>query len=521
MSEHSSTDSGDDLICLTAARMAQKLRTGEITSVELTRAHLDRIAAVDGGDHGVHAFLHVSAEEALATAAEVDAVRASGGAAAEALHPLAGVPIAVKDLIVTVGQPTTAASKMLDGWMSPYDATVVTRIREAGMPILGKTNLDEFAMGSSSEHSAYGATRNPWDLERTPGGSGGGSAAAVAAFETPLALGTDTGGSIRQPGALTGTVGTKPTYGSVSRYGAIAMASSLDQIGPCARTAEDAALLHELIAGHDPKDATSLPDEVAPFADAARRDDVAGLRIGVVKQLRGEGNSDGVAARFEDTLDALREAGAEVVEVDCPSFDYALGAYYLIMASEASSNLAKFDGVRYGTRELPEDGPVTIERVMGATRAAGFGDEVKRRIILGTYALSAGYYDAYYGSAQKVRTLIQRDFEAAFDDVHVLVTPTSPVTAFRFGEKLDDPLAMYLNDVATIPANLAGVPGISVPIGLAEGLPVGAQVLAPVREDARTYHVGAVIERLMQGQDGPLWAQVPEPTAAATPTSGE
>lgn len=526
MSVHSahsthSEHTAETLIRLPAAQMAQKLRGGEITSVELTRAHLDRIAAVDGGEHGIRAFLHVDAEGALATAAEVDAIRARGGAAAEALHPLAGVPIAVKDLIVTVGQPTTAASKMLSGWMSPYDATVVTKIREAGLPILGKTNLDEFAMGSSSEHSAYGATCNPWDLERTPGGSGGGSAAAVAAFEAPLALGTDTGGSIRQPGALTGTVGTKPTYGSVSRYGAIAMASSLDQIGPCARTVEDAALLHELIAGHDPKDATSLPDDVPAFAEASRREDLTGLRVGVVSQLRGEGIAEGVGARVEETLERLREAGAQIVEVDCPSFDYALGAYYLIMASEASSNLAKFDGVRYGTRVLPEEGPVTIERVMGATRAAGFGDEVKRRIILGTYALSAGYYDAYYGSAQKVRTLIQRDFEAAFAQADVLLTPTSPVTAFRFGENLDDPLAMYLNDIATIPVNLAGIPGLSVPAGLADGLPVGVQVLAPAREDARVYHVGAAIERLVEGEDGPLWAQVPEPTTAATPTAGE
>ena len=509
-----------ELIRLTAAEMAARLRAGEITSVELTQAHLDRIAAVDGGEQdgarqGINAFLHVSGEEALATAAEVDALRSAGGAEAEALHPLAGVPIAVKDLIVTMGQPTTAGSKMLEGWMSPYDATVVEKIRQAKLPILGKTNLDEFAMGSSTEHSAYGVTRNPWDTSRIPGGSGGGSAAAVAAFEAPLALGTDTGGSIRQPGAVTGTVGTKPTYGSVSRYGAIAMASSLDQIGPVARTTEDAALLHELIAGHDPKDSTSLPDEVPAFGEASRRQSVEGLRIGVIKQLQGEGYQSGVLARFQESLDALKAAGAEIVEVDCPSFEYALGAYYLIMPSEASSNLARFDGVRYGTRVTPEEGPLTIERVMGATRAAGFGEEVKRRIILGTYALSAGYYDAYYGSAQKVRTLIQRDFDAAFEQADVLISPTSPVVAFPLGEKLDDPLAMYLNDVATIPANLAGIPGISVPGGLAADetgaeLPVGIQFLAPAREDARIYHAAGALEKLLNDGSEPLWAQIPE-----------
>ena len=501
------TTTPHSLIRLSAAEMAAKLRAGEITSVELTQAHLDRITEVDGQ---INAFLHVSAEEALATAAEVDAIRAAGGEEAENLHPLAGVPIAIKDLIVTKGQPTTAGSKMLQGWMSPYDATVITKIRAARLPILGKTNLDEFAMGSSTEHSAYGPTRNPWDTSRIPGGSGGGSAAAVAAFEAPLALGTDTGGSIRQPGAVTGTVGTKPTYGSVSRYGAIAMASSLDQIGPVTRTVEDAALLHELIAGHDPKDSTSLNEPVPAFAQAAADTDVAGLRIGVIKQLQGEGYQSGVLERFNESLQKLRQAGAEIVEVDCPSFDYALGAYYLIMPSEASSNLAKFDGVRYGTRVVPEDGPLTIERVMGATRAAGFGEEVKRRIILGTYALSAGYYDAYYGSAQKIRTLIQRDFDAAFEKADVLISPTAPTVAFPLGEKLDDPLAMYLNDVATIPANLAGVPGISVPGGLSEGLPVGIQFLAPVREDARIYRVGAALEKLLQEDAEPLWARIPD-----------
>ncbi len=504
----------NEIIKLSAADLAAKLRDGSVTSVQAVQAHLDRIAAVDGGDRGVHAFLHLNGEEALAVAAEVDAIRAAGGPGAEALHPLAGVPIAIKDLIVTKGQPTTAGSKFLEGWMSPYDATVIEKIRAAKLPILGKTNLDEFAMGSSTEHSAFGDTRNPWDLDRIPGGSGGGSAAAVAAFEAPLALGTDTGGSIRQPGAVTGTVGVKPTYGAVSRYGAIAMASSLDQIGPVSRTVRDSALLQELIGGHDPKDSTSIDAPVAELAAAAEQGatgDMTGVRVGVIRELQGEGYQAGVQSRFDESLEVLKAAGAEIVEVSCPSFEYALGAYYLIMPSEVSSNLAKFDGVRFGNRVLPTEAPLTIERVMASTRSAGFGDEVKRRIILGTYALSAGYYDAYYGSAQKVRTLIQRDFEAAFAHADVLVSPTSPVVAFELGSKLDDPLAMYLNDVATIPANLAGIPGITVPGGLSEGLPVGIQFLAPAHEDARLYRAGAALEKLLEDRwNGPLINQAPE-----------
>jgi len=497
-----------DLTRLSADTMAQQLADGQITSVELTQAHLDRISDVD---RAVHAFLHVSSDDALSTARDVDARRAAG----EDLHPLAGVPVAVKDVVVTRGMPTTAGSKILEGWVPPYDATLVEKLRAAGMPILGKTNMDEFAMGSSTEHSAYGNTHNPWDLDRIPGGSGGGSAAAVAAFEAPLAIGTDTGGSIRQPGAVTGTVGVKPTYGGVSRYGLIAMASSLDQAGPVTRSVLDAALLHEVIGGHDPRDSTSLPDPVPALSAAARlgaQGDLTGVRVGVVNELSGEGYQAGVSARFEESLDLLRAAGAEIVEVGCPSFRHALSAYYLIMPSEASSNLAKFDGMRFGLRVEPEEGPVTAERVMAATRGAGFGDEVKRRIILGTYALSAGYYDAYYGSAQKVRTLIQRDFDAAFASVDVLVSPTSPTTAFRFGEKLDDPLAMYLNDIATIPANLAGVPGLSVPNGLSDdGLPVGFQILAPARADDRLYRVGAALEAALEaGWGGPLLAQAPE-----------
>jgi len=506
-----------DLTRLSAADLADRLTRRESTSVEATQAHLDRIAAVDDK---VKAFLHVSSEAALATAREIDARRAAG----EELHPLAGVPIAVKDVVVTKGMPTTAGSKILEGWVPPYDATLVERIKAAGLPILGKTNMDEFAMGSSTEHSAYGNTHNPWDLDRIPGGSGGGSAAAVAAFEAPLAIGTDTGGSIRQPGAVTGTVGVKPTYGSVSRYGLIAMASSLDQAGPVTRTVLDSALLHELIGGPDHRDSTSIPKALPSLVAAARQGatgNLEGLRVGVVTELHGEGYQAGVIARFEESLALLEKAGAEIVEVSCPHFPYALDAYYLIMPAEASSNLAKFDGMRFGLRVEPEDGPVTAERVMAATRGQGFGDEVKRRIILGTYALSAGYYDAYYGSAQKVRTLIQRDFAAAFTETDVLVSPTAPTTAFKLGEKLDDPLAMYLNDVATIPANLAGVPGISVPNGLSDdGLPTGFQILAPARADDRLYRVGAALEHLLEAQWGaPLLASAPELSPPGSPRS--
>lgn len=498
----------NDITRLSASDLASALAGKDVSSVEATQAHLDRIAAVDGD---LHAFLHVSAQEALATAAEVDAKRAAG----EELHPLAGVPIAVKDVVVTKGLPTTAGSKILKNWVPPYDATLVERIKAAGLPILGKTNMDEFAMGSSTEHSAFGNTKNPWDLDRIPGGSGGGSAAAVAGFEAPLAIGTDTGGSIRQPGAVTGTVGVKPTYGGVSRYGLIAMASSLDQAGPVTRTVLDAALLHELIGGHDPHDSTSIDEPVPGVVAAARQGatgDLKGLRVGVVTELSGEGYQAGVSARFDESLEQLRALGAEIVEVSCPSFAYALDAYYLIMPAEASSNLAKFDGMRFGLRVEPAEGPVTAERVMSATRGAGFGDEVKRRVILGTYALSAGYYDAYYGSAQKVRTLIQRDFAAAFAKADVLVSPTAPTTAFKFGEKLDDPLAMYLNDVATIPANLAGVPGMSLPNGLSDdGLPVGFQILAPAKADDRMYRVGAALEAALESRwGGPLLNQAPE-----------
>ncbi len=493
------------LIHESAASLAAKLASGEVSSVEATQAHLDRIAAVDGD---VHAFLHVS-ETALSDAAAIDERRASG----ESLPELAGVPVAIKDVLTTIGMPSTAGSKILEGWIPPYDATTVAKLKAGGLIALGKTNMDEFAMGSSTEHSAYGPTRNPWDLDRIPGGSGGGSAAAVAAFEAPLALGSDTGGSIRQPAAVTGSVGVKPTYGGVSRYGAIALASSLDQVGPVSRSVLDAALLHDVIGGHDPRDSTSLTDEWPSFAaiarEGARADSLKGLRVGVVKQLDSPGFQAGVSQRFHETLQLLTANGAEIVEVDAPHFEYAVAAYYVILPAEASSNLAKFDSVRFGMRAKVAG---TVEDVMAATREAGFGPEVKRRIILGTYALSAGYYDAYYGSAQKVRTLIQRDFSAAFEKADVLVSPTAPTTAFEFGAKLADPLAMYLNDVTTIPANLAGIPGMSLPIGLApeDGLPVGFQIMAPAREDARLYRFGATLERLLEeGWGGSLLSQAP------------
>lgn len=502
-----------DLTRLTAAQLADKLSSGEVSSVEATKAHLDRIAAVDGA---VHAFLHVSESAALEAAAGIDRRRAAG----EALGPVAGVPLAIKDVLVTTDMPSTSGSRILEGYMSPYDATVVARSRAAGLIPLGKTNMDEFAMGSSTEHSAFGPTFNPWDLERVPGGSGGGSAAAVAAYEAPLALGSDTGGSIRQPAHLTGTVGVKPTYGGVSRYGAIALASSLDQVGPVTRTVLDAGLLHDVIGGHDANDATSLTDAWPSFAAAAREGATGavlkGLKVGVVRELPDAGFQAGVASSFRQALAAMEAQGAEIVDISMPHVEYGVAAYYLILPAEASSNLAKFDSVRFGLRVTPS-GSATVEDVMAATREAGFGDEVKRRIILGTYALSAGYYDAYYGSAQKVRTLIQQDFANAFAQVDVIATPTAPTTAFRLGEQLEDPLQMYLNDVTTIPANLAGIPGISLPSGLAEedGLPVGIQFLAPAREDARLYRVGAAVEAILEDQwGGALLDRAPLLTAA-------
>jgi aspartyl-tRNA(Asn)/glutamyl-tRNA(Gln) amidotransferase subunit A len=479
-----------------AADMAAALVSGETSSVALTQAHLDRISEVD---KDVHAFLYVDTEGALAQAALADKKRAAG----EKLSPLAGIPLALKDVMVQKGIPTTCGSKMLEGWRPPYDSTVVSKLRAADVVILGKTNMDEFAMGSSTENSAYGPTHNPWDLSRIPGGSGGGSSASLAAFEAPLAIGTDTGGSIRQPAAVTGTVGVKPTYGGVSRYGLVAFSSSLDQAGPCARTVLDAALLHEVIAGHDPKDSTSINAPVPAIVSAAKNGNVKGLKIGVIKELQGEGYQAGVLNRFNESLELLAGLGAEIIEVSCSYFEYALAAYYLIAPSECSSNLARFDAMRYGIRVGDASG-VSAEEVMNLTREVGFGREVKRRIILGTYALSSGYYDAYYGSAQKVRTLIKQDFDNAFLKADVLVSPTAPTTAFKIGEKADDPIAMYLNDIATIPVNMAGICGMSLPSGLADedNLPAGFQIMAPAMKDDRLYNVGAALEAALLSKWG-------------------
>ena len=493
------------IIRATAVDLAAKIKSRELSSVEVTRAHLQRIEAVDPA---VHAFLHIDSERAMNAAMRIDAKIANG----EQVGPLAGVPLALKDVLTYAGAPTTCGSKILAGWIPPYNATVTQRLLDADLVILGKTNMDEFAMGSSTENSAYGPTHNPWALDRIPGGSGGGSAASLAAFEVPLAIGTDTGGSIRQPAAVTGTVGVKPTYGGTSRYGLVALASSLDQPGPCTRTVLDAALLHAVIAGHDPLDSTSIDAPVPDVVGAARSGDVAGMKIGVVRELGGEGYAPGVEQRFRESVDLLAELGAEIVGVSCPHFVYALPAYYLILPAECSSNLAKFDAMRFGLR-VGDDGEASAEQVMAATREAGFGAEVKRRIIIGTYALSSGYYDAYYGQAQKVRTLISRDFEQAFSSVDVLVSPSAPSTAFKMGEKVDDPLAMYLNDLCTIPSNLAGNASASFPVGLApeDGLPVGLQVMAPPLADDRLYRVGAALERALVAQwGGSLLDRVPE-----------
>ena len=489
----------DELITMTAAELSAAMAAGEVSAADVTEAHLDRIAAVDDR---VKAFLHVAADDARARAREVDARRRAG----EPLGPLAGVPVAVKDLFTTVGMPTTCGSKILEGWRPPYESTITQRLRNAGAILIGKTNMDEFAMGSSTENSGYGPSHNPWDLAKVPGGSSGGSAAAVAAHMVPLALGTDTGGSIRQPAAVCGIVGTKPTYGGSSRYGVVAFASSLDTPGPVGRTVLDAALLHEVMSGHDPMDSTSIDAPVPPVVEAARHGDVAGLRIGVVSEFAGDGYQPGVIARFTEAVELLESLGAKVTEISCPHFKYALPAYYLIAPSEASSNLARFDGMRYGLRT----GSGSAEDVMAATREAGFGAEVKRRIMLGTYALSSGYYDAYYGKAQQVRTLIIQDFDAAFGQVDVLVSPATPTTAFPIGERADDPMAMYLADLCTIPTDLAGNAAISVPCGLADedGLPAGLQVMAPPLADDRLYRVAAAVEAAFNERWGhPLLAE--------------
>lgn len=473
---------------MSAIEIAAAVSAGERSASEVVEEHLELIAQ---RDPELHAYNLVTADSARAEAAAIDA-RVSAG---EVVGPLAGVPLAVKDNMCTKGVPTTCSSKILEGWRPPYDATVVTRLREAGAVSVGKTNLDEFAMGSSTEHSAFGPTRNPHDLSKVPGGSSGGSAASVAAGFTPLGIGSDTGGSIRQPAAFCGVVGMKPTYGVVSRYGLIAFASSLDQIGPFAADVADAAALFDVIAGHDPLDSTSIRD-FTPSASAMLDEGVDGLRIGVVKELAGgpggvPGLAADVLARTAEAVEVLATAGALVDEVSVPSSTLGLSAYYLVAPAEASSNLARYDGVRYGLRV---DGPTTPEMTT-ATRTAGFGTEVKRRIMLGTYALSAGYYDAFYGKALKVRTMMLSDFARVYEDFDVLVAPTTPTTAFELGARTRDPLTMYVNDVCTIPSNLTGHPAISVPFGVGDdGMPVGVQVLAPALHDAQTFRVAAVLE---------------------------
>ena len=469
----------------TAAQIASGVRSGTIRAVDVLQEHLARIASREGD---IHAFNLVMSNEALTAAAAIDATVATGNDPG----PLAGVPIALKDNMCTRGIPTTCSSRILEGWKPPYDATVVRRLAAAGAVTVGKTNLDEFAMGSSTENSAFGPTRNPHDLSRVPGGSSGGSAAAVAAGFAAVSLGSDTGGSIRQPAALCGVVGVKPTYGYVSRYGLVAFASSLDQIGPFTTTVEDAALMLDVIGGHDEMDSTSIPATQPSLLEAIQQD-VSGLRVGRITDLP-KGADPDVEQRLEAAFDALRAAGAKIVDVQVPAFSYGLTAYYLIAPAEASSNLARYDGVRYGLRVNAAD----TNTMYGVTRAAGFGDEVKRRIMLGTYALSAGYYDAYYGKALKVRRLIADDFDRAYAYADVLLTPTSPTVAFPFGAKGDNPFAMYLCDVYTIPTNLAGHPGMSVPFGTgADGLPVGVQILAGTLGETQMFRTAAALERAM------------------------
>ncbi len=468
-----------------AQAIAEGVQSGEWSALEILERYLEKI---EQHEPQIHAFNTVLGDEARAAAQETDARVASG----ENVGPLAGVPVAVKDNLCTKGIRTTASSRILENWKPPYDATVVRRLTEAGATIIGKTNMDEFAMGSSTENSAFGPTHNPHDPSRVPGGSSGGSAAAVAAGFSPIAIGSDTGGSIRQPAALCGVVGVKPTYGGVSRYGLLAFASSLDQVGPFANSVRDAAIVHEVIGGYDPQDSTSIADPFPSFLDTLDNG-VEKLKVGVIGELMGgmEGISDEVVDKTKAAAEILSGNGAKVEEVSIPAFLYCLSAYYLIAPAEASSNLSRYDGVRYGLRVNGD----TLTEMNVNTRSEGFGDEVKRRIMLGTYALSAGYYDAYYGKALKVRRLLAENFAKVYAKYDVLISPTSPCTAFKIGEKTTDPMTMYVNDVCTIPSNLVGHPAISVPFGVGgDGMPIGVQVLAPPMQEALMYRVAATLE---------------------------
>lgn len=488
---------------LTISEAAERLDRRDISAVELTRAHLDRIARIEGS---VRAFVTTTDQQAMLAAEQSDERRRTGmGRGA-----LDGIPLAIKDVLCTRGVRTTCSSRMLEHFVPPYDATVISRLREAGAVFVGKTNMDEFAMGSSTENSAFFPTRNPWDLQRVPGGSSGGSAAAVAAGEAMGALGSDTGGSVRQPGALTNTVAMKPTYGRVSRFGLIAFASSLDQIGPFTRSARDAALLMQAIAGHDPKDSTSVETPVPDYL-AALTGNVAGLRVGVPAEYLVEGTEPGVRQVIDQAVGTLKSLGAEIGECSLPHTRFGVAAYYIIAPSECSANLARYDGVKYGF--APSDRTDDLIEYVSRTREAGFGPEVKRRIMLGTYALSSGYYDAYYLKAEQVRTLIKRDFEQAFERFDVLLGPTSPTVAFKIGDKISDPYAMYLNDVFTIPANLAGIPGVSIPGGFSDGLPVGVQLLGPAWGEDRLLRVADAFQRVTHYHQ--QWPRIADPKSAA------
>jgi aspartyl-tRNA(Asn)/glutamyl-tRNA(Gln) amidotransferase subunit A len=494
-----------NLTRLFAWQMADGLRRGEFSATELLEAHL---ALIEHQNRALHAWVSLDFDRARERAIDADARfaaarRATGGSDDAGLSPLLGIPLALKDLVVTHGRPSTAGSRILDGYLGTYDAFIAQRLNQAGAVVPGKTNMDEFAMGSSTEHSSTGPTANPWDLGRVPGGSSGGSAAAVAAYHVPLSIGTDTGGSIRQPAALCGVVGIKPTYGRVSRSGIIAFASSLDQIGPFARDSRDAATLLTAVAGHDPMDSTSAPIDVPDFAAALPRSDdeaaasLRGMRLGLPRQYFVKGMEPGVEQRVREAVSALESAGARIVDVDLPHTDYGLATYYIIAPAEASANLARYDGIRYG---LSVRGGDVLENYL-ATRGRGFGAEVKRRIMLGTYALSAGYYDAYYLKAQKVRTLIKGDFDAAFEQVDALVAPTSPTVAFPFGARLSDPVSMYLSDACTLPVNVAGLPGISIPCGLADGLPVGLQFIGRAWDEQRLFGLSRAYEGITSDAD--------------------